>query len=93
MACTTDYVLKGLLSYCLGLSFLRTSLFWTRSLVGMAYRIRLRSFGSLSLLGYDRVFCIHEVLSRMDEFYHGLGLFFVKLVDEKIEINPIVECR
>ena len=59
----------------------------------MAYRIRLRSFGSLSLLGYDRVFCIHEVLSRMDEFCHELGLFFIKFVDEEFGINPIVECR
>ena len=59
----------------------------------MAYRIRLRSFSSLSLLGYDRVFCIHEVLSRVDKFCHGLRLFFVKFVDEEIIINPIMECR
>ena len=55
----------------------------------MAYRIRLRSFSSLSLLSYDRVFCIHEVLSRMDEFCHGLRLFFVKFVDEEIGITPL----
>ena len=57
------------------------------------HRICLRSFSSLPLLGYDRVFCIHEVLSRMDEFYHRLRLFFIKFMDEEIIINPIMECR
>ena len=40
------------------------------------------SLSSLPLLGYDRVFCIHKVLGRMDEFSHGLRLFLIKLVDE-----------
>ena len=80
MACTADFALKGLLSYCLGLSFLLHVPFLDEV------------FGQYCIQD-DRVFCIHEVLSRMDEFCHGLGLFFVKLVDEKIGINAIVECR
>ena len=92
MACIANFVLKGLLSYCLDLSFLPHVPFLDEVLVGMVYRIRLRSFSSFSLLGYDRVFCIHEVLSRMDKFCDGLGLFFIKFVDEEIGINPIVEC-
>ena len=79
MACTADFMLKGLLSYCLGLSFLLHVPFLDEV------------FGQYCVQD-DRVFCIHEVLSRMDEFCHGLRLFFVKLVDEKIGINPIVEC-
>ena len=60
----------------------RPSLLWTRTLFRVAREICFYSLNSLPLLGYNCVFCIHEVLGRMDEFSHGLRLFLVKLVDE-----------
>ena len=92
MACTTGFVLKGLLSYCLGLSFLPHVPFLDEVLDRHDVQDSPPFFQLSFSSGYDRVFCIHEVLSRMDEFCHGLELFLVKFVDEEIGINPIVEC-
>ena len=57
-------------------------LLWTRTLLRMAREIYFHSLGSLPLLSYDFVLCIHEVLGRMDEFSHGLRLLLIKLMDE-----------
>ena len=71
--------------------FFRLSLFWTRALLKMSIGVCFYSLRSLSLLSYDRVFCIHKILGWMDEFNHGLRLLLIKLVDEQIRINPIVK--
>ena len=51
-----------------------------RTLLRMAWEMCFHSLGSLRLLSYDCVFCIHEVLGRMDKFSHGLRLLLVKLI-------------
>ena len=60
--------------------FFRPSLLWTRALLGMMTEVSFYSFRSLPLLSYNRVFCIHEILSRMDELSHRLRLFFIEFV-------------
>ena len=58
------------------------SLLWTRTLFRMMRAISFHSFNSFPLLGYNCVFCIHKILSQMEEFSHGLRLILVKFVDE-----------
>ena len=57
----------------------------------MTGNVSFPSFGSLSFLGYDCVFCIHEILGRMDEFSHGLRLLLIELMDEQVRIDPVME--
>ena len=60
----------------------RLGLLWTRTLLRMAQEICFHLFGSLPLLCYNCVLCIHEVLGRMDEFSHGLRLLLINFMDE-----------
>ena len=55
----------------------RLSLLWTRTLFRVTCRIGFHPLSSLPLFGYNCVFCIHEVLGRMDEFGHGLRLLLI----------------
>ena len=72
---------KGLPSCHLGPLYLPSVPFLDEGL-GVACGVCFHSLSSLPLLGYNRVFCIHKVLGRMDEFNHGLKLFLIKLMDE-----------
>ena len=69
----------------------RSSFLWTRALLRVATGIYVYSLRPLPLLSDDQVFCIHKILSRMDKFSHGLGLFFIEFVYEQIWIHPIME--
>ena len=89
MACTVDFVPEGLPFCYLGLSYLYPSLLWTRTFLIVACRVCFYSLSSLPLLGYDRVFCIHEVLSRMDKFSHKLRFFFINLWINRSELTPL----
>ena len=62
--------------------FSRSCFLWTKTLLRMVWEICFHSLNSLPFLSYNCVFCIHEVLGRIDEFNHGLRLLLIKLMDE-----------
>ena len=62
--------------------FLHPSLLWMRALLRLTTGVSFHSFRSLPLLSYNDIFCIHEILSRMDELGHGLRLFFIEFVSK-----------
>ena len=68
---------------------LRPSLLWTRALLRMTTGVSFYSFRSLPLLSYNDIFCIHEILSRMDKLSHGLRLFFIEFVKNKSELTSL----
>ena len=55
----------------------------------MTTGVSFYSFRSLPLLSYNDIFCIHEILSRMDKLSHGLRLFFIEFVKNKSELTSL----
>ena len=86
MACSMGYIvdsaLKSQASYYLDLSFLPSVPSLDEDLAqnddwGLLLFSQISSF-----LSYDHVFCIHKILGQMDEFDHGLRLFFIEFMYE-----------